>query len=229
MNMDEQTVKQITQNQTRSKLFIRIATICLVVAAAVCIVMQVTKMQESNPTLYYIMWGVVAIFAVSGMILLGCGDRFNFKNSRIAQQLAAKFFVEQFKDINFFTGSIAHIQFCYRADEMDDEELENLPDEMESAVVIKYEQTNLRFEFDLRPVWDIPCALSYGRGKTITENDMIFDYLQAKCYLSANSGKMPVEVTFDDGLGKKPKYIVANGQLLEFKTEKNIFIKYKLL
>ena len=84
MNMDEQTVKQITQNQTRSKLFIRIATICLVVAAAVCIVMQVTKMQESNPTLYYIMWGVVAIFAVSGMILLGCGDRFNFKNSRIA-------------------------------------------------------------------------------------------------------------------------------------------------
>ncbi len=112
---------------------------------------------------------------------------------------------------------------------MDDEELENLPDEMESAVVIKCEQTNLRFEFDLRPVWDIPCALSYGRGKTITENDMIFDYLQAKCYLSANSGKMPVEVTFDDGLGKKPKYIVANGQLLEFKTEKNIFIKYKLL
>ena len=43
---------------------------------------------------------------------------------------------------------------------------------------------------------------------------------------AAQGGKMPLEVTFDDGFSSKPAYIVANGQQTIKKPERNTFIKY---
>lgn len=61
--------------------------------------------------------------------------------------------------------------------------------------------------------------------------DMICDYFRAICYKMEKTGVSPPDIALCncDKNKKKPTYIVANGQLVKFKTEKNIFIKYKLL
>ncbi len=81
----------------------------------------------------------------------------------------------------------------------------------------------------MKPIWDIPTRLGIKKGILLVNITIVLQYFEAKCYIAARSSKMPIEVTFDDGLDKKPKYLVANGNFVNNKIEKNVFIKYGIL
>ena len=81
----------------------------------------------------------------------------------------------------------------------------------------------------MKPIWDIPTRLGIKKGILLVDITIVLQYFEAKCYIATSSGKIWIEVTFDDGLDKKPKYLVANGNFVNNKIEKNVFIKYGIL
>lgn len=233
--MDQQVIENTKSYKKKERIYRGAGIALMALAIAALAICRLAGLKDGMPAMTVIYFVFAALFLCAIGISLWA-SRYSNKCSEIMWYVGAEYIARQLKDTNFLTGQIAHIEFCYKADELTDEQFDNLTeeelkklDEEESIAVIKCSESGVRLEIDIKPIWDLPKQLGNKKGIFIVDITLVLQYFEAKCYLAASSGKMPVEVTFDDGLSKKPTYIVANGQLVKFKTEKNIFIKYKLL
>ena len=229
--MDRQAIENAKSYRKKERICtgIGIALVALTLGAfAVC---RLAGLEDGMPAMTAVYFVVAALF-LAAICIVWLGNSYNSKCREIMWLVAAQYVAEQLKDTNFLSGSTAHIKFCYKADELTDEQFENLSeeelkklDEEESVAVLECPESGARLEIDMRHIWDLP-ALINKKGAFMVDDIIIREYFEAACYRAAQGGKMPLEVTFDDGFSSKPAYIVANGQQTIKKPERNTFIKY---
>lgn len=229
--MDKQAIENAKSYRKKERIYTGIGVALVALTLGVFAICRLAGLEDGMPAMTAVYF-VVAALVLAAICIVWLGNSYNSKCREIMWLVAAQYVAEQLKDTNFLSGSTAHIKFCYKADELTDEQFENLSeeelkklDEEESVAVLECPESGARLEIDMRPIWDLP-ALINKKGAFMVDDIIIREYFEAACYRAAQGGKMPLEVTFDDGFSSKPAYIVANGQQAIKKPERNTFIKY---